>query len=300
MNLNIGSSYPLFPRTGYVWYEKEAAAWHEEDLANWNLYFTLMGGGEIVIGNETVRTVPGELLLLPPKLVRRYRVADPKVGWGFYFLHFRPTQKIRNVVRWFENERPQQYAVPDPTTRNRITATLEEMFQINLRMPELEQRPALLDALLDSVLLRVASAESLSRKGCSGIDARIEKTIAYFHNHLDAPHSVDSLARLANLSRSQFCLLFRTGMGCSPHEYIEERRLELARFYLMTTAYSIGEIADSVGFKDAFYFSTRFKRRFVLSPSAFRQAGGKSPDIAVWTPPVRTIMGLPKSGKHPK
>jgi len=295
MRQNIGSSYPLFPRTGFVRYEGEEVAWREEDLANWNLYFTFLGAGEILIGDENIQTTHGELLLLPPKLERSYRVADPKVGWGFYFLHFRPTKNVRQALRWFDRLRPQQFGVSDPTMRNRITAALEEMFQINLRAPDSKLRPGLLDALLESVLFRVASAQDRAGTAGSGIDLRVEKAIEHFHNDFSARHTVDSLARVANLSRSQFCLLFRVGMGCSPHEYMEERRLELARFYLITTAYSVGEVAANVGFDDPFYFSARFKRRFELSPSAFRTARSREWASPLWTPPLRKAAEISKT-----
>jgi len=285
---NIGSSYPLFPRTGYVRYQGEDVTWNEEDLANWNLYFTFLGGGEVHFPDDRIHTTMGELLLLPPKLPRTYRVTEAEAGWGFYFLHFRPSVSLKKVIPWFERPQPQQYRIPDPTMRNRLTATLEEMFQINLRTPGIKHREALMEALLETVLLRVITAQDRTGMAGGGIDSRVEKAIELFHNDLSTRQTIESLAHAANLSRSQFCLLFRAGMGCAPQEYMEERRLELARFYLMTTAHSISEIAANVGFDDPFYFSARFKRRFELSPRAFRQArstqqGGPPP----WTPPLK-------------
>jgi AraC family transcriptional regulator of arabinose operon len=295
MRINIGSSYPLFPRTGYVRYQGERVAWREADLENWNLYFTFLGVGEILFRDGQMRTAHGELLLLPPKLDRSYRVADPAVGWGFYFLHFRPTKTLRRTLRWFDRMQPQEYMVADPTMQNRITATLEEMFQINLRTPEIGQRALLLDALLETVLLRVASVQGGVKTAGGGIDLRIEKAIELFHNDFSARHTINGLARAANLSRSQFCLLFRAGIGRSPQEYMEERRLELARFYLMTTAHSVSEIAANVGFEDPFYFSTRFKRRFELSPSAFRHARALERGVHLWTPALKGEAEIAKT-----
>ena len=295
MRINIGSSYPLFPRTGYVRYQGEEVAWREADLENWNLYFTFQGVGEVRFGDSQMRTAHGELLLLPPHLDRSYRVADPGVGWGFYFLHFRPTRTLKSALPWFGRRRPQGYAVRDPTMQNRITAALEEMFQINLRNPEMSQRARLLDALVETVLLRVASAQGGVKTAGGGVDLRIEKAIERFHNDIGTRHAIDDLARAASLSRSQFCLLFRAGMGCSPQEYMEERRLELARFYLMTTAHSVSEIAANVGFENPFYFSTRFKRRFESSPSAFRHATAREGAVRVWTPAFREPAELART-----
>jgi AraC family transcriptional regulator of arabinose operon len=270
---NIGSSYPLFPRTGYVRCVGEEMAWVEGDLKHWNLYFTFLGRGEIQFPDEQIVTSQGDLLLLPPRRGRRYRVADPTLGWGFYFLHFRPTSSIRRALGWFQDLKAKRLPVEDPTLRNRIVATLEEMHQLNLRTPEIKHREMMMDALADSVLLRAASVQGGVRTWGSGIDLRIERVLERIHAGLDRRHAVDDLARVAGLCRSQFCLLFRAGTGRSPQEYVEERRLELARFYLITTAQSIGQISAEVGFEDPFYFSSRFKRRFDQSPTAARKAG---------------------------
>ncbi len=282
---NIGSSYPLFPRTGYVQYQGEAVAWQEHDLENWNLYFTFAGAGEVLFANERLRTEVGDLLVLPPRLERRYQVAEAKQGWGFYFLHFLPTAKLKTKLAWFSQRGPQTHRVTNPTARNRTMATLEEMFQLNLRTPEIKERAELMGALLECLLLRISGTEASQGTAGSGIDPRVGKAVEAFHEDFGRRHTLDALARIAGLSRSQFCLLFRAAMGRSPQDYMEERRMELARFYLMTTASSIGEIASNIGFDDPFYFCTRFRRRFEQSPSMYRRAnrglGGKA---GFWTP----------------
>jgi len=288
---NIGSSYPLFPRTGYVRYEHEEAAWAEHDLKNWNLYFTFMGAGEVLVGREEFRSKVGTLVILPPKLERTYRVADPKLGWGFYFMHFQPSKRLKGLLPWFDAHGLQAFEVRDPTARNRTIAALEEMFQLNLRSPEMPLRPALMESLIEAMLLRVACAAARPGTAGGGVDLRIERAIELFHNDLSKRHSIDTLARSAGLSRSQFCLLFRAGLGRSPQEYMEERRLELARFHLMATAASIGEVAANVGFDDPFYFCTRFKRRFELSPTDYRDANRKlGSDVSFWTPELRPSL----------
>jgi AraC family transcriptional regulator of arabinose operon len=296
---NLGSSYPLFPRTGYVRYEREDAAWAEHDLKNWNVYFTFFGAGEVLFADEMSRSGIGTMMLFPPRLERSYRVANPRVGWGFYFLHFRPSKRLKGTLPWFDRPRPQIFDVRDPTARNRTIASLEEMFQVNLRCPEMALRPALIEGLLEGMLLRVAGAIDRSGTAGRGVDHRVERAIEVFHNDFGKRHSIDSLARVSGLSRSQFCLLFRAGLGRSPQVYIEERRLELARFHLMTTAASVAEIAANVGFEDPFYFCTRFKRRFDLSPSSFRQANRKlGSDLGVWTPELKpTTRGYARAGR---
>ncbi|MGM9652061.1 MAG: AraC family transcriptional regulator [Eubacteriales bacterium] len=64
--------------------------------------------------------------------------------------------------------------------------------------------------------------------------------------------------------------LFREQYGITVHRYICERQLMTAKQLLMTSAYSVGEISDLLGYCDDNYFSYVFKKNFGLSPMQFR------------------------------
>jgi AraC-like DNA-binding protein len=120
-----------------------------------------------------------------------------------------------------------------------IAAILEDAHRLNLTNPDIPGREAIREAMLETVMLRIAAAES-QRGPVHSIDTRIERALEWFHRDMAANLGVDGRAREAGLSRSQFCLLFRRGTGRSPQQYIEERRLEMAAYYLRTTAQTAG------------------------------------------------------------
>ncbi|MFA5264912.1 MAG: helix-turn-helix domain-containing protein [Opitutaceae bacterium] len=244
--------------------------WREGNLGSWNLYFTLDGEGQVLLKDRTLKTEAGDLLLLPPKMERSYRVVEAARGWEFFWMHFKPTQIVRRQTDWFEQRKAGTYRVRDPGLRIRMAAILEELNEINLHRAGIPQRDRLMEVMTESVLLRIAGEQGLPRGALGSIDPRIAVVIDRIHRQIGAPHPLDELARNAGLSRSQFHLLFRASMGRSPQEYLEERRMELARFYLTTTALSVAEIAASVGYADPFYFTNRFRKRFAVSPRGLR------------------------------
>jgi transcriptional regulator GlxA family with amidase domain len=65
--------------------------------------------------------------------------------------------------------------------------------------------------------------------------------------------------------------MFQEQMGVPPQRYYQQLRLEQAARLLRTTNCTVAEIADSCGYQNAFYFSTRFKHAFGKSPSFFRK-----------------------------
>ena len=66
-----------------------------------------------------------------------------------------------------------------------------------------------------------------------------------------------------------------------PLAYLEELRMQYAAQLLRTTALRVNEIACSVGYLDALYFSRAFSRRMGLSPTAYRAAGLPSTDAGL-------------------
>jgi transcriptional regulator GlxA family with amidase domain len=87
---------------------------------------------------------------------------------------------------------------------------------------------------------------------------------------LSEPLSIESLGREVGLSRSRFSVLFTAQVNLSPQTYIELARLGRAAQMLHSSSWSVSQIAEEVGFPDAFYFSTRFRRHFGVPPSIYR------------------------------
>lgn len=65
--------------------------------------------------------------------------------------------------------------------------------------------------------------------------------------------------------------LFKDKTGIGFKEYINAKRMEMARQLLITTDKTISEISSEVGFVDPDYFSKQFKANYEVTPSKFRE-----------------------------
>ena len=125
--------------------------WAEGNLAHWNGYFTLRGRGEVAFDGETVQTRPGELLLLAPGHPRRYRIPEPRMGWEFYWLHFRATPRLTGHLPWFDPRTALAAARGGRRVLRVTLATqLEAAHQFNLTEPDLPGREPIVEALLEA------------------------------------------------------------------------------------------------------------------------------------------------------
>ncbi|ELK39703.1 hypothetical protein D478_23058 [Brevibacillus agri BAB-2500] len=66
-------------------------------------------------------------------------------------------------------------------------------------------------------------------------------------------------------------------MGPGPGKYLMAYRLNRAKECLLANDAPIGEVAKSVGYADALYFSRIFKKQVGLSPAEFRGRFRKNP-----------------------
>lgn len=86
----------------------------------------------------------------------------------------------------------------------------------------------------------------------------------------DAP-TMRELERLTRSNRRRLNAAFRYCAGMTMFEYLREARMKEAHQLLKNTALSIGDIACCVGFSSSANFTTAFKDRFGITPSAFRR-----------------------------
>jgi len=96
------------------------------------------------------------------------------------------------------------------------------------------------------------------------------KSLLFIRDHYTEGISVADVARGIGYSVSYFGYVFKKNRGISANRYISDLQLAKATELLRSTAFSVSDIAERVGFGDANYFSTAFKARYGLSPRQYR------------------------------
>ncbi len=89
-------------------------------------------------------------------------------------------------------------------------------------------------------------------------------------SYLDPGLSVNGLATVLDMHPSYLNSVFKKNTDRSILNFINEKRLEHSKELLLNTDLSIKEIALRSGFNDGFYFSKKFKSKYGISPSKFR------------------------------
>ncbi|MFD1906995.1 helix-turn-helix domain-containing protein [Paenibacillus rhizoplanae] len=95
--------------------------------------------------------------------------------------------------------------------------------------------------------------------------------LGYIDQRLMRPLTVEELAERVHLHPNYFIPYFKKFIGVPPMQYVQLKRMELAKRQLSYTDFSISSIAEQVGMELA-HFSKVFKKSTGVSPSAYRSS----------------------------
>lgn len=99
----------------------------------------------------------------------------------------------------------------------------------------------------------------------------VDQAITFMTEHYTSSISITDIAEEVGCDRRRLAYLFDKQIGMSPIQFLTEYRLKHAKELLRTTSIPIKDIADLVGYQDAFYFCRVFKKQYEQTPTNFRK-----------------------------
>lgn len=94
---------------------------------------------------------------------------------------------------------------------------------------------------------------------------------SYLINHLDEGFTTGKLAKKALLGEQKFKEGFYQLFQMHAGEYVHEARMQLGKFLLLNSEYSVKEIAGKCGYSKTRNFSSAYQKFFKKSPSMERR-----------------------------
>lgn len=90
-------------------------------------------------------------------------------------------------------------------------------------------------------------------------------------NYSNVSFNLNSLADNMNLSSGYLSSLFKSLFGIPFQDYLNNIRMEKAKLLLLTTDLKNYEISDQIGFDNVYYFNSKFKKTFGVTPKEFKK-----------------------------
>lgn len=187
-----------------------------------------------------------------------FNAARPGQTWNHRYITF----KGDLLNRWLEQGlfpiQPQQ--VKKPNSWGKRFDELLRLIKVQDRYSHHRAR-----LLLEMILLDLAE-ERLAAHA----PRWLEDTAILTRDMHPAEVGVDDIVARTGVSSRTLRRRFRGVTGLSPKQFLIADRINRARQLLSETDLPIKSIADSLGYRDVFYFTRQFTRHAGLSPAAYR------------------------------
>lgn len=229
------------------------------------LIYCLRGKGFFQIGKKKFEMNPNEFMVTPATTQPLTYGASEDEPWTIYWLHFTGLD-IDRFNQLFEiNSR----SVPKDIPLNRKGLEIWEEMYKSLEMGFSLENIRHANLCLTYFLSTFFYPEKSRAEGEEDASF-VTKTIMHMRAHLDQRLTVDDMARLHDLSESHFSALFRKATGMPPIDYFIHLKIQQACQLLYGGKHKIKDVAESLGYDDAFYFSRLFKKHMKVSPEKYR------------------------------
>ncbi len=123
------------------------------------------------------------------------------------------------------------------------------------------------------VMLDAARQCCLPGDECGPKSKNICLAVEYIHGHYAEQLSLEQVAAQVYLNPDYFSRVFKMETGQTFINYLTDVRLQHSVQLLENTALRVQTIAQQVGYYNASYFSTTFKKKYGVSPYEYRRNG---------------------------
>lgn len=247
---------PWFP---YLCTEVEHWQWESKGDPHFNFWVALAGSGYLTCDSQTYGIEPGSFFIFSPKqeISAAHYSGQRITRFSAHFFPLSAGHRLGQVEGL-----PCLGEVADSI--NGLRKQIDRVMRIALRREEDPLLAQTLTKLIQNYLGQPLGA------GPTSIDPRVARAIEVFRDTPASVHSMDRMAQSLGLSRSHFDRRFTEQVGQSPNQFLINCKMIHARRLIESTQLRIGEIAQSLGYKDIYFFSRQFKDYYGLSPRHYR------------------------------
>ena len=228
------------------------------------IHYILEGKGIYKTDGHIYHLGAGDAFLIRPNNLIYYE-ADKYHPWTYTWIGFQGIKMEQYLKRTSLLETPFFHYDKD----DRVRLCHEKMF-------EAYKLPSNRDLMMNSIMYEYLYllADKFPRKYISPKEKKIsyvEEALRYIENNYDGTVNIQVIADHLNIERTYLYRLFKTITGTSPQEYLLDYRVRQACTLLKNTDLPINDIARSVGYEDALYFSRLFKQKKGQTPTQYRR-----------------------------
>ena len=233
-----------------------------------HLHVILSGTGTLLAGGQDFHPHFGQMFLLKDGEEVEY-VADKENPWEYCWVTYSGSDARRIS---------EEIGFTDGVYCLDTREDARNFFELILRMHEkpemnyindLRRRGILLEFLALAMESSSARKPRRAAKRTYTAEVYVQKAVSFIEMNY-ATINVSDVVDYIGFTRSYFTTVFHKYTGLSPQEYLLQFRFRKGCRLLTETDLSIQQIAEQTGYDDYMAFSKAFRKKFGISPTAYR------------------------------
>lgn len=185
-------------------------------------------------------------------------------GSGFVVSYDR--QSLLGLITLREEARLESFLEDGRTYLKQYLKTPFQMIHSGLSY-DINTVPQIVTSLREAVNSQVLDLTPAKGSGEKAIDIALQYVKEHYYEDL----TLEKIASVVFLNPVYFSQLFKQKTGLGYKEYVTSLRLEQAKLLLVNSKLKVAEIAERIGYQDMRHFTQMFRKRFLLTPTEYRQ-----------------------------
>ncbi len=240
------------------------------------------GEGEFCVDGVKDRCLEGDSLMFEKG--RNFTII-PEENMELFIMKFSLSDFVDGGYRVFNKGDIEKFCTVLEKSADKINGVhfngkklLEAMFMIE---NEFENRNHGSDAVIKAYITLILSlavqyySDNFDDRGIkrSAHYKSIERTLVYINENLASKITLEELAQIANMGKTNYSIAFKNATGMTVWEYLLNARVELASSYLIENkdGFNVTEVALMCGFNNTAHFSKIFKKIKGSTPSDYKK-----------------------------
>ena len=257
-----------------AWLDEAQAKKSPRDILNhYKILVMLKGQASIHIGKNKYYTKSGDCILFAPGSLYHAEISDDN-GCQFAAINFTLSTPVED--KDFQRLMGiKDIAIYPQLVSDNVTSSVVNIFENCFAENEgyYYQAILLLKRLVGTIfyLGHPVNADSSGSKSRVGEEELVLACHRYLINNPSSAVTVEDLCQLCNVSQSYLYKCFSNVLGLSTKQFITDTKLDIAAKQLLQTDKSVTQIAQDNGYSNGYQFSNVFKKKYHLSPTAYRK-----------------------------
>ncbi|HEX3075830.1 MAG TPA: AraC family transcriptional regulator [Lachnospiraceae bacterium] len=239
------------------------------NLDSFCLVYTESGSGVLTIDSSSYPLIPGTLAFFPCSLNHRIEIKQSPWNYKVFYINGNP---IPYLQKSFTSEYSYLHTLP---LGSNIPNMIKKFYSHLIRYTgqHYKQAKYISDILYELIIERNREEEYHSKTPEYLIQIKYN-----FDHHYQESYTLDELELEHRISKYRICREFMQYYDYPPIQYLNKKRIEVAKDSLIHTEKRVNEIGSMVGLENTNHFIRLFKKETGVTPLLYRKQTAKDSD----------------------